>query len=79
MTWSEFVTLLTGIMPETPLGQIVNIRCEENRDILKDFTPSQHKIRNDWRSRNNSIVDMTEEEKEEEIRKVQDIFAKAFS
>ncbi len=78
MSWSEFCTLLTGIMPETPLGQIVSIRSEEDKDMLKNFTKEQHKIRNDWRNRNSSIKNMSDEEKEEEIRKVQEIFAKAF-
>lgn len=78
MTWSEFSTLLKGIMPETPLGQIVSIRSEEDKEMLKNFTKEQHKIRNEWRNRNNPIRDMSEEEKEEQIRKVQGIFAKAF-
>ncbi len=78
MTWSEFSTLLKGIMPETPLGQVVSIRSEEDKEMIKNFTPEQHKIRNDWRKRNNLIRDMSNEEKEEEIKKVQEIFAKAF-
>ena len=78
MSWHEFCTLLTGIMPKTPLGEIVSVRSEEDKDILKNFTKEQHKIRNDWRNRVNPIRDMSEEEKEEEIKKVQEIFAKAF-
>lgn len=78
MSWSEFCTLLKGIMPETPLGQIVSIRSEEDKDMLKHFTKEQHKIRNDWRNRVNPIRDMSNEEKEEEIKKVQEIFEKAF-
>lgn len=78
MSWSEFCTLLKGIMPETPLGQIVSIRSEEDKDMLKHFTKEQHKIRNDWRNRVNPIRDMSNEEKEEEIKKVQEIFEEAF-
>ena len=78
MSWDEFCTLLSGIMPKTPLGQIVSIRAEEDKDILKNFTDDQHRIRNEWRNRNNPINNMTDEEKEKEIRKLQDIFAKAF-
>lgn len=78
MSWSEFCTLLTGIMPETPLGQIVSIRSEEDKEMIKNYTKEQHKIRNDWRNRVNPIRDMSNEEKEEEIKKVQEIFAKAF-
>ena len=50
MSWGEFSTLLAGIMPETPLGQIVSIRSEDDKETLKHFTPEQHKIRNEWRS-----------------------------
>ena len=78
MSWSEFCSLLAGIMPKTPLGQIVSIRAEEDKDMLKNFTEDQHKIRNDWRNRNNRVNEMTDEEKEEKIKEVQNIFAKAF-
>lgn len=51
MSWGEFSTLLAGLMPDTPLGQIVSIRSENDKEILKHFTPEQHRIRNEWRSR----------------------------
>lgn len=51
MEWREFVTLLSGIMPETPLGQIIKIRAEDDDDILQHFTDEQHRIRNEWRNR----------------------------
>ncbi len=51
MSWGEFSTLLAGIMPETPLGQIVSIRSETDKGMLKNFTSDQHRIRNEWRSR----------------------------
>lgn len=38
-------------MPETPLGQVVSIRCENDKNMLQHFTPEQHRIRNEWRSR----------------------------
>lgn len=77
MTWSEFSTLLVGIMPKTPLGQVVQIRSEENKDVLKNFTPEQHRIRNEWRSR--KVEALTDYEKGEKIKEIQEIFAKAFS
>lgn len=78
MSWNEFCTLLTGIMPETPLGQIVSIRSEENKDILKNFTKEQHEIRNNWRSRVNPVRDMSDEDKEKSTREFQEIIMKAF-
>lgn len=51
MAWDEFKDLLTGISPETPLGRIVSIRAENDREVLKHFTREQHRIRNEWRSK----------------------------
>ena len=51
MSWDEFVSLLSGLKPDTPLGSMVSIRSEKNKDILKNFTPEQRKIRNDWQRR----------------------------
>lgn len=79
MDWKEFCTLLSGIMPKTPLGQIVSIRCEENEDMLKQFTKEQHEIRNKWRSRHNPAEGMTEEEKVKAVEEIQEILARAFA
>lgn len=77
MSWSEFSSLLSGIMPETPLGQVVSIRSEEDRDVLKNFTAEQHRIRNEWRSR--WARSMTEMEAAEQIKIFQEAMKMAFS
>ena len=51
MKWDEFKALLSGLSPETPLGRIVSIRAEEDRDILKHFNKEQLRIRNEWHRR----------------------------
>lgn len=51
MKWDEFVSLLSGISADSPLGRLVQIRLENDKDVLKHFTSSQHKIRNKWRTR----------------------------
>lgn len=51
MSWPEFCTLLSGIMPDTPLGQIVSIRSERDPKIIKGFNKEQKKIRSDWQKR----------------------------
>lgn len=76
MDWSEFCTLLAGIMPKTPLGQIVSIRSEDDKDMLKNFTPEQHSIRNEWRSK--QITNMSDEEKEAKTKELQEFLAEAF-
>lgn len=51
MRWDEFCALLSGLGPETPLGRIVQIRAENDKEILKHFTKDQRRIRNEWRGR----------------------------
>ena len=67
-----------GIMPKTPLGQMVSIRSEEDKDMLKNYTKEQHQIRNDWRNQNNPVGEMTDEEKSEKAKEFQNIMAKMF-
>ncbi len=79
MPWSEFCTLLAGIMPETPLGQVVSIRAENDKDILKNFSKEQHKIRNEWRSRISRAVVMDKAEMERQVKVFQEAMKRAFS
>lgn len=59
MSWDEFCTLLSGLRHDTPLGNIVSIRSETDKDIIKHFTPQQKKIRSDWLSRKaNNMTNM---------------------
>lgn len=78
--YKRFCTLLSGIMPDTPLGHIVSIRSETNKDILKSFTPEQKRIRDEWQAKLQAQYEatMTEEEKEAQLKELQSIFAKAF-
>lgn len=48
MKWEEFKQLLSGIGPETPLGRIVSIRSETDKNVLKRYTKEQRRIRNEW-------------------------------
>lgn len=43
--------MLSGLSADTPLGRIVQIRTENDRNVLKHFTTQQKKIRSDWRNR----------------------------
>ena len=53
MSYAEFCSLLSGIMPDTPLGQIVSIRAEKDSKVIKKFTKEQKKIRDEWILRRN--------------------------
>lgn len=78
MTWDEFCTLLSGIMPETPLGQIVNIRSENDREKLKHFTPEQKRIRSEWRNRQVKKAKFNPLEAAKAVEEFERMIAKAF-
>ena len=56
MTYDEFVSLLSGLKHDTPLGNVVSIRSETDKDILKYFTPEQKRIRSEWLNKRNSNI-----------------------
>jgi hypothetical protein len=45
---SEYFRLLAGIMPDTPLGKIVQIRMEKDPKILKEYGDYEKRIRREW-------------------------------
>lgn len=51
ISWKEFCYLVAGLGPETPLGRLVSIRSETDKDTLKRFTPEMRKERNRWLSK----------------------------
>lgn len=56
MKWDEFCDLLSGLPPDSPLGRVVQIRLENDKKVLENFTPAQRKIRSEWRSRQAKTV-----------------------
>lgn len=51
MKWTELSALIAGIGPDTPLGRIVSIRAESDKDRIKEFTPDQKRIWSAWRKK----------------------------
>ena len=79
LTYDEFSIYLAGLLPDTPLGSIVQIRSENNRDTLKHFTPQQKKIRSEWRS---YVAELASQDEEYVKRKTEQLcaaFEQAFS
>jgi hypothetical protein len=57
MKWDEFKALVSGLSAETPLGKMVSIRSENDKDTIKRFTKEQKRIRSEWRSRSAQSMD----------------------
>ena len=51
MKWREFAAYMSGLDGKSPLGRVISIRAEDDREILAQFTPEQKRMRNEWRSR----------------------------
>ena len=72
MSWAELSSDISGLMGDTPLGNIVQIRSEDDRERLKNFTQDQKNIR--WKHR----MKMAQNADKEEFKKVITDLQKAF-
>lgn len=64
MKWDEFRDLVAGLNDKTPLGYIVSIRAENDKDVLKEFSKHEHDIRRKWRTK---VAKKTTQEKQDEV------------
>lgn len=72
MRWNEFCALLAGLSAESPLGRIVQIRCENDPKVIERFTTSQRRIRDEWRRK--TLEAMSEESVNEALEYFKNIF-----
>ena len=72
MNWAELCSDISGLMGDTPLGNIAQIRSEDDRERLKNFTQDQKNIR--WKYR----MKMAQNVDQEEFKKVIADLQKAF-
>ncbi|MBQ5591997.1 MAG: hypothetical protein IIU80_03545 [Clostridia bacterium] len=47
---SEYLKLLGGLMADTPLGEVVQIRAETDRERIANMTVTEKRIRSDWQA-----------------------------
>lgn len=46
--YSDWAKMVGGLMDDTPLGRVIAIRSENDRDVLSRMSPDQQQIRADW-------------------------------
>lgn len=51
MSWDEFRDLMSGLSADTALGQIVQIRTEQDKEVLENFTEQQKRIHSEWQNK----------------------------
>lgn len=51
MSWYEFCNLLSGLDYKTPLGKIISIRAEKDKNVIKNFSQEEKRIRYEWKKK----------------------------
>ena len=72
MSWAELSSDISGLMGDAPLGNIVQIRSEDDRERLKNFTQDQKNIR--WKYRMKMAKNVDQEEFKRTIADLQKAF-----
>lgn len=72
LCWGELSSDIAGLNGDTPLGNIVRIRSEKDPEKIKNFSPEEKRIRNEWLNKN--AVQMTKEKYENAMNNFKNMF-----
>lgn len=79
LKYSDWSKMVGGLMKDTPLGQTVLIRSENDPDVLKHFTEDQMEVRRRWNSyKLRHTPKVTPEEQKKQIDQLEKMFAAMF-
>ena len=78
MDWREFKVLLAGLGVNTPLGQIISIRSEDDPNMISSFTKDQKRIRDEYRKKQNKRAFVNDQVKDISNVSVQDVLSNLF-
>lgn len=48
ISYAEYARLLSGLMSETPLGRVIQVRMEKDSKVIQKMSRGEKKLRNDW-------------------------------
>lgn len=80
MHYSDWISLVAGLMHDTPLGQVVRIRSEDDKDIIKNFSGYEKRLRSEWREFRSEKISQnaTEQDKKDVANYFRNLFAGMF-
>lgn len=78
LQYCDWIRLVSGLMEDTPLGQIVLIRKETDKDIIKRYGPHERRIRAEWTDFRSKHPIYTEEEKMDVAKYFEKMFTEMF-
>lgn len=65
-------------MNDTPLGRVIEIRSEDDADIIKNMNADQLAIRRKWQDFCNSQITYTEEDMRKQVEMLEKMMASMF-
>lgn len=79
LKYSDWAKMVSGLMDDTPLGRVVGVRSESDQAIIRQFTPDQRTIRQDWeRVRAKRILQLPEQELRQQFAQLEQAMAAMF-
>lgn len=79
LSYPAWAKLVSGLMDDTPLGRVVAIRAETDRQVIAKMTPWQRQIRSEWQS---FKAKQQEQQSPEQLRRqmsqLEEMLARAF-
>ena len=73
MTFVEYMDRIAALDEHSPLARLVQIRLEDNKDVIKNFSERDKQINNDWKMRKyNELItsDDVEDYKEKQTKRI---------
>lgn len=55
MSWDEYRDLLAGLSHDTPLGRVVAVRMETNRDRIANFSADERRIHSEYQRKRAAV------------------------
>lgn len=78
MSYNDWAKLVSGLMNDTPLGKIIEIRSEDDADIIKNMNSEQLAIRNEWQEFRMSQTVYSKEEMKMQSEMLEKMMAELF-
>lgn len=78
LSYSDWAKLVSGLMNDTPLGKIIEIRSEDDADIIKNMNSEQLAIRNEWQEFRMSQTVYSKEEMRMQSEMLEKMMAELF-
>ena len=77
LRYSDWAKMVGGLMDDTPLGRVVAIRSETDREIVQRMSPGQRRMRSEWMSFR-AAQEHDPEENRENMKQLQAMIAGLF-